>query len=172
MSVKFFYIIFFLVLSVLLELFLQGFGLSFPFTAFFIFYIATSFGWKEALFAAVFASCGLDLAVGHLYFCSMAGFVLTIFLSRFWLYKVRSDSIILHFIPGGIIPLFQWGGNMFFHPARLASFGDRLLLLPGNIAAGMIYLPLLILLLDTLHEAMGMELYANKKLFLDKEGER
>jgi hypothetical protein len=61
---------------------------------------------------------------------------------------------------------------MVFHSSNFHFLSHPLALLPGSIAAGMIYLPLLILLLDTLHEGMGLELYANKKLYLDKEGRR
>lgn len=169
MAVKFFYITFFLILAVLLELLLQSFSLSFPFAAFFLFYTATAFGWKGAVFAALFACCGLDLAVGHVHPTSLPGLLLTIFLSRFWLYKVESDSIFLHFVPGGIIPLFMWLDNIIFHWSFLYELLSRMALLSGSIVCGMVYLPVLILLLDTLNEAMGLELYVNKKLDLDRE---
>lgn len=169
MIVKFFYIAFFLLLAILLELLLLSFGLFFPFAAFFIFYAATAFGWKEALAAAFFASCGLDLAVGHQHFYSLIGFIPVILLSRFWLYKIRSESIFLHFIPGGLIPLFMWGGRVIFHWSNFHELPTRLALLLGSAVSGMIYLPLLILLLDTLNESMGMTLYTNQKLDLDRE---
>ena len=171
MIVKFFYIAFFLILSVLLELFLQSFGLSFPFAAFLLFYCATAFGWQAAVIGAVFGCCGLDLAVGHPYPSALPGFLLSILLSRFWLYKVESDSIFLHFIPGCIIPFFLWGGNILFHWSTFYELPSRLALLLGCSVCGMVFLPFLILVLDTLNEAMGLDLYSNAKLFLDGEKE-
>ena len=169
MVIKILYTAFFLILAVLLELLLQSFGLFFPFAAFLIFYTATAFGWKGALFAALFASCGLDLAVGHSHPGTLPGFLLTILLSRFWLYKVESDSIVLHFIPGAFIPLFMWSGNIIFHWSHFYELPGRLALLLGSTVCGMIYLPLLILILDTLNESMGLELYSNAKLDLERE---
>lgn len=169
MTIKFFYTSFFLILAVLLELLLQSFSLSFPFAAYLIFYTATAFGWKGAVCAALFASCGLDLAVGHTHPTSLPALILTILLSRFWLYKVESDSIFLHFIPGGIIPLFACAGNLIFHWSFFNELPGRLALLSGSIVCGMIYLPVLIMLLDTLNESMGLELYVNRKLDLDRE---
>ena len=170
MTVKFFYICFFLILAVPGELFLQSFGLSFPFAAFFIFYASTAFGWKYALFAAFAASCGLDLATGEAHFYSLAGLFITILLSRFWLYKVESDSIFLHIIPGGLIPFIMRGTSFIFHGGTsLHEFLYNLAGLLGGIICGMIYLPLVILLLDTLNESMGLALYSNAKLELEKD---
>lgn len=170
MIVKFFYTSFFLILAVIGELLLRSFSLSFPFAAFLVFYTGTAFGCKYALFAAFAASCGLDLAAGEMHFYSLPGLILTLLLSRFWLYKVESDSIFLHIIPGCIIPLFmqafpllfRCGGN--FHELLFRISG-----LIGSCVCAMIYLPLLILLLDTLNELMGLPLYSNAKLELQKE---
>ena len=171
MIVKIFYICFFLIPSVLAELLLQSFSLSFPFAAFLVFYTATAFGWKYALFAAFTASCGLDLAAGEPHFYSLAGFVLTILLSRFWLFKVESDSIFLHIIPGCLIPFIMKGTSFIFHGgSNLQEFLYDLAGLTGSTVCGMIYLPLLILLLDTLNESIALPLYSNAKLELEKDG--
>lgn len=163
------YIVFLTILCVLAELILRGFGLLFPIAAFFVFYVTTAFGPRPAFAAAILAAFGLDFAggCGALHPWSFLALSAVIGLSFFWLHQVESESILLHSIPGAAIPLIVWLLSLvFLAEYRFSSFAEQF---PGVILASFlasILLPVMIFLLDTLNEKLGLDLYTDAKIKL------
>lgn len=171
--VKVLYTAFFLTISSWGELILWKNGLFFPFMGFFLFYVCGVLGWKTALCWGVLAGCALDLITGNELPGALVNAVFGIAFSCFWFHRVKSDSILLHVLPGGGLVLFAWCWCLFEYGAGFWKWGEifPIALLVLNLFLGMIFLPLLILALDTLNEKLGLPLYSNAKMHL-QEGER
>lgn len=165
---KILYTAFFLTIFSWGELFLWKNGLLFPFTAFFLFYVTGALGWKTALGCGLFAGCALDFVSGNELPAALVLMMGSIAFSCFWLYRVRSDSILLHILPGGGIVLFAWIWSLLEYGSGFWKWGAvyPIALLVLDLFLGMIFLPLLILVLDTLNESLGLPLYSNAKLHL------
>ena len=159
------YLFFFTALAVTLELILRSFGLFLPLAGLLLFYMTVVFGYKTAGGLALLAACGLDFVSGSQHPNSLIAFSAVIGLSCFWLYRIESESIFLHIVPGGLIPLIAWLFALPFYPGSL--FSNLFYQLPGVIIAAFVcafLLPVEIFLFDTLNEKLGFDLYTNAKI--------
>ena len=164
------YLVFFTTLAVTVELILRSFGLMLPLAAIFLFYAAIVFGYRAGLLAGLLAACGLDFMSGNPHPYTMIAFGLVIALSWFWLNKVESESILLHAVPGALIPPILWVCMLFFFTDSF--FANLIQQMPGVVIASFfcaILLPLEIFLFDTMNEKLGIDLYTNAKIRLHNQ---
>ena len=169
---KILYAAFFLTLFSWGELLLWKNGLHFPLTGFLLFYLAGAFSWKLALAGGILSGCALDFVAGNVLPIILLQGIAGILLSLFWLYKVKSDSVFLHIFPGGVLIVFAWCCALAEYGASFWKWGAvyPVAMLTLSIVPGVLFLPVMILLLDTLNENLGLPLYSNVKLHL-REGE-
>ena len=161
---KWIYIFFFSGLFSVLELFLRNWGILFPAGAFFVFYTAVTFGNTAGFFCAVVCGMALDFTTGAEHPWTILTYCAVLYLAASWIGRVESDSIMLNFLPGLLIPLITFAGNVIFFSDHF--FAALTGLYPGVLpagAAGAIILPLMIYLLDTLNVKLSMPLYTDAR---------
>ena len=152
----------------LLEMLLRNFGLFFPFCALFVFYVATAFGTAWGMFAAVLGAMTLDLSgSGAAHPWSVLIFSPVVYFASFWLHKTESDSILMNFLPGLLIPLPVWGLSLFFFSGHFFSVLTEQLpaVIPAAVC-GAFWLPMMIFMLDTLNTRLSLPLFSDAKLKL------
>ena len=151
---------------ILPELLLRNFGLFFPFCAVFVFYTATAFGPSWGFLAACLAALGLDsIGGGTAHPWSILIFSSVVYLAAVWLKRAESDSILMNFLPGLLIPPLVWLFSLLFFsqhffPVLVEQF-------PGIFpvsAFSAIFLPLMIFLLDSLNDKLSLPLFTDVKL--------
>ena len=149
-----------------MELLLRNFGLFFPFCALFIFYIAVAFGNKWGFAAICLAALALDLpGSGAAHPWSILVFLPVLFLASAWLKRAESDSVMMNFLPGLIIPAVVWILSAFFFSGHLAHvlLEQFPAIFPACVFSA-IWLPVLIFLLDTLNTNLSLPLFTDAKL--------
>lgn len=162
---KWVYIFFFSGFFSLLEIFLRNWGILFPAGAFFVFYTAITFGNAAGFFSAVCCALALDFTAGAEHPWTLLTCCGVLYLASVWIGRVESDSIMLNFLPGLLIPLITFGGNVLFFSHHF--FAALTGLFPGVLpaaAAGALVLPLMIYLLDTFNVKLSMPLYTDARL--------
>ena len=152
----------------ILELLLRNFGLFFPFCALFIFYIATAFGTAWGLLAAVLGAMALDFSgSGATHPWSVLIFAGIVYFAAFWLRKVESDSILMNFLPGLLIPLWVWVLSLFFFSGHFSYvLIEQFPAIFPAAAGSALWLPTMIFLLDTLNSKLSLPLFTDAKLKL------
>ena len=149
-----------------MELLLRNFGLFFPFCALFIFYVAVAFGNKWGFAAICLAALALDLpGSGAAHPWSILVFLPVLFLASAWLKRAESDSVMMNFLPGLVIPVVVWILSAFFFSGRLAHvLLEQFPALIPACAFSALWLPLLIFLLDNLNPKLSLPLFTDAKL--------
>ena len=135
--------VFMLLLSavvLLLELAISSFHLFIPLFACLIFTFSTAFSWKRVLVFAVLGGAVLDFMAGYAQPMSCVTLVLIGVFGMFWTRKIVHDSLLLHILPGAVIPLIfyfprifehtSWAGLPFFAPSLFISSFFTALTLP------------------------------------------
>lgn len=151
--------------AVLLDVSFRSIGLLLPFTAIVLFYATVVFGPRLTFPAAVLTGLILDAFFGYKLPVSALTGCLAAALSLFWLYRVESDSLSLHAIPGVILPLLVYLPLLFFcsgFAGLIRRFPD--LLLSALLSAFL--LPGMILLMDFCTGFLGFDYYMNGKIRL------
>ena len=166
MMARFVYVFLFTGVFCLLEMILRNFGLYFPFCALFVFYAATAFGSGWGLTAACLGGLSLDfLSSGAAHPWSVLIFGLAVWLSQVWLRRVDSDSALLNFLPGFVIPVLVWLLSvLFFAQHRMTVLTEQFPAVFPASFFGAVWLPVMIFLLDLLNERLSLPLFANAKL--------
>jgi hypothetical protein len=153
--------------AVAMETVLGTYGVWFPVCAYWIFYLAVTAGWRTTLCTAILCGFVVDLLfrrsipISPLLLCACMG------LAIFWLHRIESASIIMHAIPGMLLPaiclvpfgiltslfragdadpLFVWGAILLF-----------------SMMCGAVLLPLGIIALDSLANGLELPLYADAR---------
>lgn len=168
MSVIFIFFVIFL--SVFLEILSGSFGLIVPVSAMAVFYITAVYEWKIGMISALISGVAVDLLYGREIIFTPFFLMLAVVISIFWLYKGETKSLLIHFIPGGVC-----GALVSLPPLLIFSLG------PDDGAAGFVrtihiisqfmfsivvsalWLPLFLLVVDTLSGWLGLEIYATVK---------
>ena len=163
--IRFVYIFLLTGFSVLPELLLRNMGLFFPFCALFVFYAATAFGPGWGILASCLAAFGLDAAGGAVHPWSVLIFLSVTYLAELWLKRAESDSILMNFLPGLIIPVQVWFLSLIFFPEhRFTILIEQFPALIPAAAASAVWLPCIIYLLDNLNEKLALPLFTDAKL--------
>ena len=149
-----------------MELLLRNFGLFFPFCALFIFYVAVAFGNKWGFAAICLAALALDLpGSGAAHPWSILVFLPVLFLASAWLKRAESDSVMMNFLPGLVIPVVVWILSAFFFSGQLGHvLLEQFPVLFPACAFSALWLPLLIFLLDNLNPKLSLPLFTDAKL--------
>ena len=149
-----------------MELLLRNFGLFFPFCALFIFYIAVAFGNKWGFAAICLAALALDLpGSGAAHPWSILVFLPVLFLASAWLKRAESDSVMMNFLPGLVIPVVVWLLSAFFFSGHLAHvLLEQFPALFPACAFSAVWLPIQIFLLDNLNSYLSLPLFTDAKL--------
>ncbi|MBO4632189.1 MAG: hypothetical protein J5858_09725 [Lentisphaeria bacterium] len=160
------YIFLFTFLSCVLELLLRNFGLFFPFCALFVFYAATAFGSSWGMFAAVLGAMALDFSgSGAAHPWSVLIFAAIVYFASFWLRKSESDSILMNFLPGLLIPPLVWILSLFFFSGHFFSvLTEQFPAVFPAAACSALWLPIMIFILDTLNARLSLPLFTDAKL--------
>ena len=146
-----------------LELLLRNFGLFFPFCALFIFYIAVAFGRGWGFTAVCLAALALDSGASHPW--SILIFLPVLFLASTWLKQAESDSILMNFLPGLIIPVPVWIlSAIFFSEHFFYVLTEQFPIVFPACAVSAVWLPMLIYLLDNLNSKLSLPLFTDAKL--------
>lgn len=149
-----------------MELLLRSFGLFFPFCALFIFYVAVAFGRGWGFTACCLAALALDLPGGgasHPW--SILIFLPELYLAAYWLKRAESDSVIMNFLPGLLIPVIVWLlSAIFFSEHFFHILTEQLPALFPACVIGAVGLPALIFLLDSLNTNLSLPLFTDAKL--------
>lgn len=148
------------------EQFLRNLGLFFPFCALFIFYIAVAFGNKWGFAAICLAALALDLpGSGAAHPWSILIFLPVLFLAANWLKRAESDSVLMNFLPGLIIPAVVWFlSAVFFSGHFFHVLVKQLPMIFPVCAFSALWLPILIFLLDNLNSTLSLPLFTDAKL--------
>ena len=151
---------------ILPELLLRNFGLFFPFCAVFVFYTATAFGPSWGFLAACLAALGLDsIGGGTAHPWSSLIFSSVVYLAAVWLKRAESDSILMNFLPGLIIPVQVWFLSLiFFSEHGFTVLIEQFPALIPAVAFSAVWLPCMIYLLDNLNEKLALPLFTDAKL--------
>lgn len=146
-----------------LELQLRNFGLFFPFCALFIFYIAAAFGRGWGFAAVCLSALALDSGASHPW--SILIFLPVLFLASNWLKRAESDSILMNFLPGLIIPVLVWLlSAVFFSEHFFHVLTEQFPVVFPACAVSALWLPMLIYLLDNLNSKLALPLFTDAKL--------
>jgi|GEM_PF-1059729 len=147
------------------ELILRNLGLFFPFCALFVFYTATAFGPGWGTVTAVLGALTLDgIGSGASHPWSLLIFGAVIGFSVYWTRHVESDSILMNFLPGLVIPPLVWVLSMIFfaqHPFATAL--EQFPIVFPAAAFSAVVLPLMILLLDMLNARLALPLFTDAR---------
>jgi len=148
------------------ELLLRNFGLFFPFCALFVFYTATAFGLGWGVLSACLAALGLDtVGGGSAHPWSILVLISVAYLAVLWLKRAESDSILMNFLPGLIIPVQVWFLSLIFFPEHgFTVLIEQFPTLIPAAAASAVWLPCMIYLLDNLNEKLALPLFTDAKL--------
>ena len=147
------------------EQMLRNFGLFFPFCALFIFYVAVAFGTGWGFAAACLAALALDLPGGGAHPWSILIFLPVLFLAANWLKRAESDSVLMNFLPGLIIPAIVWIlSAVFFSGHFFHVLVKQLPMIFPVCAFSALWLPILIFLLDNLNSNLSLPLFTDAKL--------
>lgn len=166
-TVFIFLILFF---SIFLDISVGSFGLTIPFLACSIFYISVVYGFKIGFIISLLAGILIDSLLGRSYLISPFAFTVVSIFASYWLRNGVLKLIGLQAIPGGIVALLYFGPllltNYFVYDSGFFLFLFKNLYLILSIAFGMLLMPILIILLDTFSDKLGLSLYvkAQKKL--------
>ena len=149
-----------------IELMLRNFGLFFPACALFIFYIAVAFGSGWGFIASCLAALALDLpGSGAAHPWSVLIFLSVLFLASNWLKRAESDSVLMNFLPGLIIPMQVWIlSAIFFSGHFFHVLTEQFPMVFPACAVSALWLPVLIFLLDNLNVKISLPLFTDAKL--------
>ncbi len=152
--------------AILAESVLSSFGIAMPTLAPLVFYLAVAFGPGSGAFAAIAGGAALDFVLGRETPASAALLLLVAGLAMLWLYKVESDSVLLLAAPGASLPLIAW----LPHALRSGGGGEGVAGILSDASCALIacicsalILPAMVLLLDSLNQALELELYTDAK---------
>jgi len=150
----------------LLELLLRNFGFFFPFCALFVFYVSTAFGLSWGIGAALLGALPLDfIGPGASHPWSVLILTGIAYLAELWLHRVESDSILMNFLPGLLIPPLVWLFSLIFFARHFfVVLVDQFPVIFPVSALSAICLPGMIFLLDSLNEKLSLPLFVNAKL--------
>ncbi len=150
----------------LLELLLRNFGLFFPFCALFVFYVSIAFGLPWGIGASCLGSLSLDfVGPGAAHPWSVLILIGTAYLAELWLRRVESDSILMNFLPGLLIPLLVWLFSVFFFSRHFFTvLLEQFPVIFPVSALSAVCLPGMIYLLDLLNEKLSLPLFADARL--------
>lgn len=163
--IRFVYVFLFTGAFLLPELCLRNFGLFFPFCALFVFYTATAFGLRWGMLTACLAGFGLDAFGGAAHPWSILILFSAAYLALLWLKRAESDSILMNFLPGLIIPAQVWFLTLIFFPEhRFTVLVEQFPALIPAAAVSAVWLPCMIYLLDNLNEQLALPLFTDAKL--------
>ena len=147
------------------ELLLRNLGLFFPFCALFVFYTAIAFGPGWGTVTAVLGALTLDgIGSGASHPWSLLIFGAVIGFSVFWMRQAESDSVMMNFLPGLVIPPLVWGLSVIFfaqHPFAAAL--EQFPIIFPAAAFSAVILPLMILLLDRLNARLALPLFIDAR---------
>lgn len=150
----------------LLELLLRNFGLFFPFCALFVFYVSIAFGLPWGIGAACLGALSLDFVgpgAGHPW--SALILIGIAYLAEQWLRRVESDSLLVNFLPGLLIPLLVWLFSLIFFSQHIfAMLLEQFPVLFPVLALSAVFLPGMIFLLDLLNEKLSLPLFADARM--------
>ena len=150
---------------ILPELLLRNFGLFFPFCAVFVFYTATAFGLGWGMLTACLAGFGLDAFGGASHPWSILILFSVAYLALLWLKRAESDSILMNFLPGLIIPVQVWFLSLiFFSEHGFTVLFEQFPSLIPAVAGCAVWLPCMIYLLDNVNEKLALPLFTDAKL--------
>lgn len=155
-------IIFSMSAAIITEQLFRNIGLFLPFTAMMIFYFTVLYGWRFGFVLGAVTGCICDMLCGYSFPVSTLSAFFVVALAVYWLYKVESDSLMLHMVPGIILPFLVYPLSFCF-----AGWTMFLQLLPALILSSLvttILLPLVILITDTISEHLYLPLYADVKI--------
>lgn len=153
--------------AILAEALLSSFGIAMPTLAPLVFYLAVAFGPGSGAFAAIAGGAALDFVLGRETPASALLLLLVAGLALLWLYKVESDSVLLLAAPGASLPLIAWLPHA-LHASACGGGGVAEILSDSSCAliaclCSALILPATVLLLDSLNQALELELYTDAK---------
>ena len=163
--IKFSYLFLMTGLCCLLELLLRNFGFFFPCCALFVFYAATAFGFSWGVGASCLGALGRDFAgAGASHPWSVLILIGIAYLAELWLQRVESDSVLVNFLPGLLIPLLVWLYSLIFFTQHFWTVLVKQLpvIFPVSVLCA-VCLPGMILLLDSLNEKLSLPLFADAR---------
>jgi hypothetical protein len=152
--------------AVALETVMGSYGIWFPVCAYWTFYLAVASGWRSALLVAVLCGLFVDtlfrraIPVSPLLLCACVG------LAIFWLHRIESESIILHAVPGMMIPvicLVPFGILAAYYAGDVDPIYTWFANLVFAMMCGAVALPLSIFGLDSLANTLELPLYADAR---------
>ncbi len=159
------WIILAVVVSLVLELWAGAVGLALPLLATTAFYLAVTFGWKRAFLPAATGGLVLDVTVGRSLPCmSLLVLPAVLALAHFWRREGNCRSVQIQMVPGALAGLLQAGILLTIESFAVEHLFWRLLV--RNLwvslqltAGGMLFLPVVIWSLDSLHKALNFPRY-------------
>ena len=159
---KFCYIYLMLFGALAAQMLLGNLGLTLPFTATVIFYLAVVYGWRQAAIAAAITGSTLDLLYGNSCYSAVALLLIVAF-ARWWLHCYDSRSVRMTIFPGticGIIIFLPQARLLYFSWISVLVFTAQLIFFMVITA---ILLPLTVLSLEKIARLTGMPLFKKAK---------
>ncbi len=148
--------------GILLEVGLGSMGLLIPLTAILVFYLAAVHGWELTVFFA--ATCGivLDTLYGRPWLLTPISLAAVCVMSFYWSAGKTSKNAFSTMLPGGAVALTAVFPQLLVSTFTLQNPGEASVLaaeLLLAIAAGTLFTPIAILILDYMSLSLGYETF-------------
>lgn len=159
-----FIVIFFSIFS---ELIFGYYGAFVPFTALAVYYISVVYDLKTGIFTAVIAGFVLDILLGRILLISPLVLILVVFFAKFWLYHGILKSLHLQIFPGIVVSIIYAVPlvfiNYYLNCHGLLLFLYKILNIITAMGIGCIFLPIVVLLLDSISIKLNLNQYTKAK---------